>query len=66
MTWILLSSGLGVAGLVVLAFAGVRVVSAARTLRGEIVAAKARLEPRPAGSADRGDETTPRAAYDRG
>lgn len=46
MTWILASAGLGVAGLAVLAFAGRRVVTAARTLDREIAEAKAQLEPR--------------------
>ncbi|MCF6475479.1 hypothetical protein FAF44_45060 [Nonomuraea sp. MG754425] len=66
MTWIYLSAGLGVAGLIVLAVAGARVVAAARSLNAEIVAAKAQLEPGRARLTARGDETTPRAAYDRG
>ncbi|UBU09576.1 hypothetical protein [Nonomuraea gerenzanensis] len=46
MTWIFVSVGLGVAGLVVLGVAGARVVAAARTLKREIAAAQAQLEPR--------------------
>ncbi|MER7502641.1 hypothetical protein [Nonomuraea pusilla] len=46
MTWILVSVALGVAGLAVLAVAGVRVVAAARTLRKEVAAAQARLKLR--------------------
>ncbi|NJP97501.1 hypothetical protein HCN51_50150 [Nonomuraea sp. FMUSA5-5] len=66
MTWIFLSAGLGVAGLIVLGVAGARVAVAARTLKREIAAAHAQLEPRRARLAGQGDETTPRAAYDRG
>ncbi|TYB70176.1 hypothetical protein FXF51_03670 [Nonomuraea sp. PA05] len=66
MSWIFLSAGLGVAGLVVLGIAGARVVAAARTLKREIAAAHAQLEPRRARLAGQGDETTPQAAYDRG
>ncbi|MEV0621467.1 hypothetical protein AB0I81_49625 [Nonomuraea sp. NPDC050404] len=66
MTWIYLSAGLGVAGLVVLGVAGARVVAAARILNREIATAKAQLEPGRARLTNRGDETTPRAAYDRG
>ncbi|MFB4279987.1 MULTISPECIES: hypothetical protein [unclassified Nonomuraea] len=66
MTWIYLSAGLGVAGLAVLGVAGARVVVAARTLKREIAEATAELEPRRARLAGQGDETTPKAAYDRG
>ncbi|MEV4176578.1 hypothetical protein [Nonomuraea sp. NPDC049709] len=66
MTWIYLSAGLGVAGLAVLGVAGARVVVAARTLKKEIAEATAELEPRRARLASQGDETTPKAAYDRG
>lgn len=66
MTWIYVSVGLGVAGLVVLGIAGARVVAAARTLKREIAEAKAQLEPRRARLAGQGDETVPQAAYDRG
>ncbi|MFC4010461.1 hypothetical protein ACFOY2_24760 [Nonomuraea purpurea] len=66
MTSIYVAIGLGVAGLVVIMVAGARVVAAARTLNREIAAAKAQLEPRRARLTHQGDETTPRAAYDRG
>ncbi|WP_336215500.1 hypothetical protein [Nonomuraea sp. LPB2021202275-12-8] len=48
MTWILLSGGLGVAGLAVLAITGRRVALAARSLDREIAEARAQLEPRQA------------------
>ncbi|WP_043627895.1 LapA family protein [Nonomuraea candida] len=66
MTWIFVSVGLGVAGLVALGVAGARVVSAARSLKREIAVAKAQLEPGRVRSSGQGDETTPQAAYDRG
>ncbi|MBB6549179.1 hypothetical protein [Nonomuraea rubra] len=66
MTWIFVSAGLGVAGLVVLGIAGARVVAAARNLKREIAAAQAQLEPRRARLAGQGGETSPQAAYDRG
>ncbi|MFI7133205.1 hypothetical protein ACIBQ1_46540 [Nonomuraea sp. NPDC050153] len=66
MTWIYVAGGLCVAGLVVVGVAGARVVAAARTLKREIAEATAQLEPRRARLTSRGDETTPRAAYDRG
>jgi hypothetical protein len=66
MTWIFLTVGLGVAGLIAIGVAGARVVMAARSLNKEIAEAKAQLEPRQARLAGQGDETTPRAAYDRG
>jgi hypothetical protein len=65
MTWIYLAAGLVVAGLAVLALAGARVVVAARTLNREIAEAKAKLEPRRAGSRGREGETGLTAAYDR-
>jgi len=46
MTWIFWATGLGVAGLAVLAVAGRRVAVAARTLDREIAEARAQLEPR--------------------
>ncbi len=50
MTVIFLATGLGVAGLVVLAIVGGRVAVAARSLDREIAEARAQLEPRQAGS----------------
>jgi hypothetical protein len=66
MTWIFVAAGLGVAGLAALAVAGVRLLSAARSLNSEVAGARAQLEPRQARLRHRGDETDPPAAYDRG
>ncbi|MEU7747521.1 hypothetical protein [Nonomuraea sp. NPDC049158] len=66
MTWIFVAAGLGVAGLAALAVAGVRLLSAARSLSSEVAEARAQLEPRQARLRHRGDETNPPAAYDRG
>jgi hypothetical protein len=66
MTWILVAAGLGVAGLAALAVAGTRLLAAARNLNREVAGARAQLEPRQARLRHQGDETDPRAAYDRG
>ncbi|MCA2188767.1 hypothetical protein [Nonomuraea cavernae] len=46
MTWIFLATGLGVAGVAVLAVSGARVLTAARSLNREVAAAHAQMEPR--------------------
>ncbi|MFI9594820.1 hypothetical protein [Nonomuraea sp. NPDC052265] len=58
MTWIFSAAGLVLAGLAVLGFAGARAAAAARALKREVAAAKARLEPGRARLTPRGDETT--------
>jgi hypothetical protein len=45
MTWILAASGLALAGLVVLAVAGLKLVAAARRLSSELARAQERISP---------------------
>ncbi|MEV3986053.1 hypothetical protein [Nonomuraea sp. NPDC049758] len=58
MTWIFLAAGLVLAGLAVLGVAGARAAAAARSLKREVAAAKARLERGQVRLTPQEDETT--------